>query len=94
MLISSPAGNDLPFDTSHCEQGRNFSNKIWNAYRLISSWEVKDIEQPASSAIAVKWFEHKFQQTLLELNELYDNYKISEALMVSYKLVWDDFCSL
>jgi valyl-tRNA synthetase len=93
VLISSPAGNDLPFDTSQCEQGRNFSNKIWNAYRLISSWEVKDIEQPASSSIAVKWFEHKFQQTLLELNELYDNYKISEALMVSYKLVWDDFCS-
>jgi len=93
VLISSPAGNDLPFDTSQCEQGRNFSNKIWNAYRLISSWEVKDIEQPASSAIAVKWFEHKFQQTLFELNGLYDNYKISEALMVSYKLVWDDFCS-
>ena len=93
VLISSPAGNDLPIDTSQCEQGRNFSNKIWNAYRLISSWEVKDIEQPASSAIAIKWFEHKFQQTLFELNELYDNYKISEALMVSYKLVWDDFCS-
>ena len=93
VLISSPAGNDLPFDTSQCEQGRNFSNKIWNAYRLISSWEVKDIEQPASSSIAIKWFEHKFNQTLVELNALYDNYRISEALMVSYKLVWDDFCS-
>ena len=93
VLISSPAGNDLPFDTSQCEQGRNFSNKLWNAYRLISSWEVKDIEQPASSAIAIDWFKNKFQKTLTELNELYDNYKISEALMVSYKLVWDDFCS-
>ncbi|MEJ6588679.1 MAG: valine--tRNA ligase [Crocinitomicaceae bacterium] len=93
VLISSPAGNDLPFDTSQCEQGRNFSNKIWNAFRLISSWEVRDIEQPASSAIAIKWFENKFQKTLAELNDLYDNYKISEALMVSYKLVWDDFCS-
>ena len=93
VLISSPAGNDLPFDTSQCEQGRNFSNKIWNAFRLISSWEVRDIEQPASSAIAIKWFENKFQKTLVELNDLYENYKISEALMVSYKLVWDDFCS-
>ncbi|MDA9817143.1 valine--tRNA ligase [Crocinitomicaceae bacterium] len=93
VLISSPAGNDLPFDTSQCEQGRNFSNKIWNAFRLISSWEVKDIEQPSSSAIAIEWFTNKFQKTLAELNELYDNYKISEALMVSYKLVWDDFCS-
>jgi valyl-tRNA synthetase len=93
VLISSPAGNDLPFDTSQCEQGRNFSNKIWNAFRLISSWEVKDIEQPSSSAIAIEWFTNKFQKTLAELNELYDNYKISEALMVSYKLVWADFCS-
>jgi valyl-tRNA synthetase len=93
VLISSPAGNDLPFDTSQCEQGRNFSNKIWNAFRLISSWEVKDIEQPSSSAIAIEWFTNKFQKTLAELNELFDNYKISEALMVSYKLVWDDFCS-
>ena len=93
VLISSPAGNDLPFDTSQCEQGRNFSNKIWNAFRLISSWEVKDIEQPSSSAIAIEWFTNKFQKKLAELNELYDNYKISEALMVSYKLVWDDFCS-
>ncbi|MEN9742759.1 MAG: hypothetical protein RLZZ65_564 [Bacteroidota bacterium] len=93
ILISSPAGNDLPFDSSQCEQGRNFTNKIWNAYRLVSSWEVRDIEQPTSSKIAIEWFENRFQQVLSEINELFDKFRISEALMATYKLVWDDFCS-
>lgn len=93
ILISSPAGNDLPFDTSQCEQGRNFANKIWNAFRLISNWEVKEMEQPQHAIVACKWFENKLQKTIEEINGLYDNYRISEALMVTYKLVWDDFCS-
>ena len=93
ILISSPAGNDLPFDSSQCEQGRNFTNKIWNAYRLVSSWEVRDIEQPVSSKIAIDWFENRFNQVLTEINDQFDKFRISEALMATYKLVWDDFCS-
>ena len=93
ILISSPAGNDLPFDTSQCEQGRNFTNKIWNAYRLVNAWEVREMEQPKSSVKAIEWFDAKFNQQLIEINELFDKFKISEALMVTYKLVWDDFCS-
>jgi valyl-tRNA synthetase len=93
ILISSPAGNDLPFDTSQCEQGRNFANKIWNAFRLVTSWEVKEIEQPNSSKKGIEWFHAKFNQQLKEINELFDKFKISEALMTIYKLVWDDFCS-
>ena len=93
ILISSPAGNDLPFDTSQCEQGRNFANKIWNAFRLVTSWEVKDIEQPSSSIKGIEWFQAKFNQQLADINELFDKFKISEALMATYKLVWDDFCS-
>ena len=93
ILISSPAGNDLPFDTSQCEQGRNFANKIWNAFRLVTSWEVKDIEQPHSSVKGIEWFHAKFNQQLKEINDLFEKFKISEALMATYKLVWDDFCS-
>ncbi len=93
VLISSPAGNDLPFDTSQCEQGRNFSNKIWNAYRLVDSWETKELVQPDASKKAIVWFETKFNETLIQINELFDKFKISEALMAIYKLVWDDFCS-
>lgn len=93
ILISSPAGNDLPFDTSQCEQGRNFTNKIWNAFRLVSNWEVRDIEQPKASIKAIEWFEAKFNQQLAEINESFDKFRISEALMSIYKLVWDDFCS-
>lgn len=93
MLVSSPAGNDLPFDTSQCEQGRNFTNKVWNAFRLVSSWEVKDIEQPESSKIAVEWFESKLNETLIHINDQFDKFRISDALMASYKLVWDHFCS-
>lgn len=93
MLLSSPAGNDLPFDSSQCEQGRNFTNKIWNAFRLVSSWTVQDIPQPKSSIIAIDWFENKLNTELEKINDSYDKYRISEALMSTYKLVWDDFCS-
>ncbi|MCT4561578.1 MAG: valine--tRNA ligase [Crocinitomicaceae bacterium] len=93
ILISSPAGNDLPFDTSQCEQGRNFSNKIWNAFRLIKQWEVRDIPQPESSQKAIQWFESKFNETLVQINEHFEKFRISDALMATYKLVWDDFCS-
>ena len=93
MLLSSPAGNDLLFDSGLCEQGRNFTNKIWNAFRLVNSWEVKDINQPESSALATSWFYSKFNATLKDLNSSYDKFRMSEALMTSYKLIWDDFCS-
>ena len=94
VLISSPAGNDLPFDSSQCEQGRNFSNKIWNAFRLVDSWNVQeDLDQPESSVIAIEWFRAKFSKELKNINSLFDKFKISEALMATYKLVWDDFCS-
>jgi valyl-tRNA synthetase len=93
MLLSSPAGNDLLFDSALCEQGRNFSNKLWNAFRLVKSWEVADIEQPASSKIAVNWFNERFDLALNSINESYDKFRMSEALMQTYKLVWDDFCS-
>ena len=93
ILISSPAGNDLPFDTSQCEQGRNFANKIWNAFRLVTSWEVMDLEQPKASIKGIEWFDAKFNQELAEIDSLFKKFKISEALMATYKLVWDDFCS-
>ncbi|MEY5000187.1 MAG: hypothetical protein RLZZ211_223 [Bacteroidota bacterium] len=93
ILISSPAGNDLPFDSSQCEQGRNFTNKIWNAYRLVASWEVCEIEQPQSSKVAIEWFVNRFAQVLKEINDNFDKFRISDALMSTYKLVWDDFCS-
>ncbi|MCO5269850.1 MAG: valine--tRNA ligase [Brumimicrobium sp.] len=93
MLLSSPAGNDLPFDTDQCIQGRNFTNKIWNAFRLVSGWEVKEIEQPEYAKLAVNWFENKFNETLAHINDQFDKFRISDALMASYKLIWDDFCS-
>lgn len=94
ILISSPAGNDLPFDSSQCEQGRNFTNKIWNAFRLVDSWTVNaDLTQPDSSKMAIQWFEAKFNKELQNINDLFEKFKISEALMTTYKLVWDDFCS-
>jgi len=93
VLISSPAGNDLPFDTSQCEQGRNFTNKLWNVYRLVSAWEVVDFEQPQSSILAINWFESKLNKTLSEINDAFDKFRISDALMLTYKLIWDDFCS-
>jgi valyl-tRNA synthetase len=94
ILISSPAGNDLPFDSSQCEQGRNFSNKLWNAFRLIDSWKVQeDLPQPESSVRAIEWFEARMNQELERINGLFDKFKVSEALMAIYKLTWDDFCS-
>ncbi|MEE1251577.1 MAG: valine--tRNA ligase, partial [Bacteroidales bacterium] len=93
MLLASPAGNDLPFDESYCEQGRNFSNKIWNALRLIKSWKVEDIEQPASSALAIEWFKEKMNKTLCDLEDDFSKYRLSESLMSVYKFVWDDLCS-
>lgn len=94
MLLSSPAGNDLLFDESLCEQGRNFSNKIWNAFRLIKGWQVDDqIAQPLHSQVAVKWFQHRFNEVLAAINADFDKFRISDALMGVYKLVWDDFCA-
>lgn len=93
ILISSPAGNDLPFDSSQCEQGRNFANKVWNAFRLVKSWEVKDMDQPEASRKAVEWFEAKLNQGIAEINDAFTKFRISDALMTTYKLVWDDFCS-
>lgn len=93
MLLSSPAGNDLLFDEGLCEQGRNFSNKIWNSFRLIKGWEVEEKEQPEASRVAIEWFNAQLNKTLETLNEQYDKFRINEALMTTYKLVWDDFCS-
>ena len=92
MLFSSPAGNDLLFDVKLCEQGRNFSNKIWNAFRLVQGWEV-DEQSKGDNQVAIDWFESRFNQALLELNEYFEKFRISDALMVVYKLIWDDFCS-
>jgi len=93
VLISSPAGNDLPFDTSQCEQGRNFANKIWNAYRLVKSWNVQDIDQPEYAKLSTAWFDAKLNETVAEITDLFAKFRISDALMSTYKLVWDDFCS-
>lgn len=93
LLLSSSAGNDILFDEDLCQQGRGFSNKIWNAFRLIKGWEIADIEQPESSKVALQWYEAKLQQTLAEIDDHFDKYRISDALMAIYKLVWDDFCS-
>ena len=93
MLLCSPAGNDLPFDESLCEQGRNFSNKIWNAFRLVKGWESASIDQPKSSQIAINWFDSKLSETIKSINVNYDKFRISEVLMTVYKLIWDDFCS-
>lgn len=93
MLLSSPAGNDLLFDEGLCEQGRNFSNKIWNSFRLIKGWEVEEKEQPEASKVAIEWFNNKLKASLETLNGHYDKFRMSDALMTTYKLVWDDFCS-
>ena len=95
MLFSSPAGNDLMFDESLCEQGRNFSNKIWNAFRLIKGWEIcSDIEQPHHTATAISWFNQRMNEALKQINDDFDKYRLSDALMNVYKLIWDDFCSV
>ena len=93
MMLSAPAGNDILFDESLCEQGRNFNNKIWNAFRLVKGWQVADGEQPEACAIAAKWFEAKLKQTSAEVDDLFSKYRLSEALMAVYKLFWDEFSS-
>ncbi|MDA0883231.1 MAG: valine--tRNA ligase, partial [Bacteroidetes bacterium] len=93
MLLTSPAGNDLPFDDKLCEQGRNFSNKIWNAFRLINMWERKDMDQRPAATTAIQWFESRMATVLEEVNQDFDRFRISDALMKTYKLVWNDFCS-
>ncbi len=94
LLLSSAAGNDLMFDEALCQQGKGFANKIWNAFRLVKGWEVDEtIPQPNSSAIAITWFEAKFQKTLVELEDHYGKYRLSDALMATYKLIWDDYAS-
>ncbi len=93
MLFSSPAGNDLPFDEKLCEQGRNFANKIWNAFRLVKGWEIEDKPMPVENKIAIDWFESRFNQALTEVNDLFSKFRISDALLATYKLIWDDFCA-
>ena len=94
LLLSASAGNDIMFDEELCNQGKAFTNKIWNAFKLIKGWEVSEtIPQPESSKVAIEWYEAKLQQTLLEIEDNFEKYRISDALMGIYKLVWDDFCS-
>lgn len=93
LLLSSAAGNDLMFDEALCQQGKNFANKIWNGFRLIKGWEVADIAQPEASKIGLEWYNAKFNKTLLEIEDHFSKYRISDALMAIYKLVWDDYSS-
>jgi valyl-tRNA synthetase len=93
LLLSASAGNDLMFDESLCQQGKSFSNKIWNSYKLINGWSVEDIEQPDYSKLSIQWYENKFQSVLVEIEDHFNKYRLSDALMCVYKLIWDDFCS-
>ena len=93
MMLSAPAGNDILFDEALCEQGRNFNNKIWNAFRLVKGWKVGDVEQTEAGKVATEWFEAKLKQTNAEVDDLFKKYRISEALMAVYKLFWDEFSS-
>jgi valyl-tRNA synthetase len=93
MLFSSPAGNDLPYDEKLVEQGRNFANKIWNAFRLVKGWEIVDAQMPATNNIAINWFEARFNESLAEIEEHFNKFRISDALLTVYRLIWDDFCS-
>ncbi|MBK5721127.1 valine--tRNA ligase [Dysgonomonas sp. Marseille-P4677] len=94
LLLTAPAGNDIPFDEALCEQGRNFNNKIWNAFRLVKGWEVdRNIEQPESAKIAIEWFQNILKKTIAELDDSFGKYRLSEALMAVYKLFWDEFSS-
>ena len=93
LLLSSAAGNDLLFDEALCQQGKGFGNKIWNAFRLIQGWEVVEIEQPKYAKIALEWYASKFQKVLTEIEDHFEKYRLSDALMSIYKLIWDDFCS-
>ena len=94
LMLSSSAGNDLLFDESLCSQGRSFANKIWNSYRLIDGWDIKDINQPEYCSVALNWYENKSQLILSQINDHFDKFRISDALMCVYKLIWDDFCSV
>ncbi|MEP2770804.1 MAG: valine--tRNA ligase [Fulvivirga sp.] len=93
MLFSSPAGNDLLFDEKLCEQGRNFSNKIWNAFRLVQGWDVDENLSGEANQVAIDWFKARYNQTLIEVEAHFKKFRISDALMSVYKLIWDDFCS-
>ena len=93
LLLSSAAGNDLMFDEALCQQGKAFGNKIWNAFRLIDGWQVAEVEQPDYAAIGIEWYQAKFQKTLIEIEDHFSKYRLSDALMTTYKLIWDDFCS-
>jgi len=93
MLFSSPAGNDLLYDEKLVEQGRNFANKIWNAFRLVKGWTTTDTASPEENKVAIEWFESRLNQSLTELNDHFDKFRMSDALMTIYKLIWDDFCS-
>jgi len=94
LMMAAPAGNDIPFDEALCEQGRNFNNKIWNAFRLVKGWNVDDsIPQPEASAIAIKWFKQQLDRTINEVNDSFDKYRLSEAMLAVYKLFWDEFSS-
>jgi valyl-tRNA synthetase len=93
MLFSSPAGNDLLYDEKLIEQGRNFTNKIWNAFRLVKGWTAEDIETPGENKVAIEWFQSKLNHSLTELEDHFNKFRISDALMTVYKLIWDDFCS-
>ena len=93
MMLSAPAGNDILFDEALCEQGRNFNNKIWNAFRLVKGWNVADSEQPEYAKLATEWFEAMLAKTQAEVDDLFSKYRLSEALMVVYKLFWDEFSS-
>ena len=93
LMLAAPAGNDIPYDDALCEQGRNFNNKIWNAFRLVKGWNVEDIEQPEYAHSAVKWFESTINATLEEVKDLFGKFRLSEALMAVYKLFWDEFSS-
>ncbi|QYH37800.1 valine--tRNA ligase [Algoriphagus sp. NBT04N3] len=93
MLFSSPAGNDLPYDDKLVEQGRNFANKIWNAFRLVKGWEIDPKLDGSANSSSIEWFENRFNQALAEINDHFEKFRISDALMTTYKLVWGDFCS-
>ncbi len=93
MMLSAPAGNDILFDDALCEQGRNFNNKIWNAFRLVKGWNVAEIEQPEYAKLAISWFDAMLSKTAAEVNDLFSKYRLSEALMAVYKLFWDEFSS-
>ena len=94
LMLSSAAGNDLLFDESLCQQGKNFTNKLWNALKLINGWEVDDKKsQPVENKLAINWYNNKFNKTLDLIDKNFNNYRISDVLMSSYRLIWDDFCS-